>query len=188
MIHNIAINKNAQTWEPDQECLQLLAISFHKLFHWKFTLQMNLIFLINTRQLFRPFGYSSVVSSTVWYVFLWYASCGKTVLEGLQFQYFSWLSSHHQAYLAVTGDVDGLSAFKFRVGLWSLSVSCQCYLSPAWINSNSLERVSKGPRVSQLYSTAHWGQAGDGTYAYNLWEAFLGCPVHVTVEEVLPVV
>ena len=59
-----AIEKNARTREADQECLQLLVIRFHKLWNWKFTLQMNLIFQINTRQLFRPFGYSSVVSST----------------------------------------------------------------------------------------------------------------------------
>ena len=157
-------SRNARTREADQECLQLLVIRFHKLWNWKFTLRMNLLFQINTRQLFCPFGYSSVVSSTAWYVLLRYALCGKTVLERLQFRYFSGPSSHHQAYLAVAGDSDGLSAFKFRVGLWSLSVSCQCDLSPAWINSNSLERVWKGPSVCQLYITAHWGRAGDGTY------------------------
>ena len=143
-----AIEKNAQTREADKECLQLLVIHFHKLWSWKFMLRMN-----HTRQLFRLFGYSSVVSSTAWYVLLLYALCGKTVLERLQFRYFSGPSSHHQAYLAVAGDSDGLSAFKFRVGLWSLSVSCQCDLSPAWINSNSLERVWKGPSVRQLYGS-----------------------------------
>ena len=58
-----AIDKNARTREADKECLQLLAVRFHKLRNWKFTLQMNLLIQINTRQLFRPFGYSSVVSS-----------------------------------------------------------------------------------------------------------------------------
>ena len=90
--------------------------------------------------------------------------------------------SHHQAYLAVAGNSDGHSAF--RVGLWSLFVSCQCYLSLAWINSNSLKRVWKGPSVCQLYSTV--AQATGHTY--NLGEPFFGCPVHVTVEEWLPVV
>ena len=110
-------SRNARTREADQECLQLLVIRFHKLWKWKFTLQMNLLFQINTRQLFCPFGYSSVVSSTAWYVLLRYALCGKTVLERLQFRYFSGLSSHPQAYLAVVSDSDGLSAFKFLVGL-----------------------------------------------------------------------
>ena len=32
----------ARTREADQECLPLLAIRFHKLWNWKFTLQMNL--------------------------------------------------------------------------------------------------------------------------------------------------
>ena len=64
---------NARTREAEQECLQLLVICFHKLWNWKFTLRMNLLFQINTRQLFCPFGYSSVVSSTAWYsvCFVW---------------------------------------------------------------------------------------------------------------------
>ena len=77
---------------------------FHKLWNsgdWKFTFQMNLLFQIKTRQLTRPCGYSSVVSSTSWYVLLRYALCGKTVLERFQFRYFSRPSSHHQAYVAV---------------------------------------------------------------------------------------
>ena len=103
---------------------------------------MNLLFQINTRKLFCPFGYSSlsVVSSTAWYVLLWYALCGKTVLERFQFRYFRGQSSHHQAY-AVTIDSDGISAFKFRVSLWSLSVSCHCDLSPAWNNSHNLSNL-----------------------------------------------
>ena len=58
---------------------------------------------------------------------------------------------------------------KFWVDLWSLwclSVSCQCDFPPAWINSNSLVRVWKGPTrpsFHQLYRTAHWGRAGDRT-------------------------
>ena len=85
---------------------------------------------------------SSVVSSTSWYFLLLYALCGKIVLERFQFRYdFSRPSSHHQAYVAVAGDSDGHYAFQVtsRVGLWNLSLSCQCDLSPAWINSNSLE-------------------------------------------------
>ena len=54
-------------------------------------------------------------------VSLRYALCGKTVLERLQFRYFSGPSSHHQAYAAVAGDSDGHSAF--RVSQRSLSVS-----------------------------------------------------------------
>ena len=59
-----AIKNNALTLEGDQKCLQLLAIRFHKLWNWKFTIQMNLLFQITTRQLFRPFEYPSVVSRT----------------------------------------------------------------------------------------------------------------------------
>ena len=70
-----AIEKNPLTGEADHECLQLLAIRFNNLWNWKFTLQMNLIFQINTRELFRPFGYSSVVSSTARYVLV-HAFCG----------------------------------------------------------------------------------------------------------------
>ena len=57
-------SRNARTREADLECLQLLVIRFHKLWNWKFTFRMHLFFQINTRQLFRSFGYSSVVSST----------------------------------------------------------------------------------------------------------------------------
>ena len=128
---------------------QALELEMHALN--EFTFQMN------SRQLFRPFGYSSVVSSCLWYV-LRYVVCGKTVLERFQFLYFSGQSSRHQAYLAVASDSDGHSAS--RLGLWSLSV-LRCDLAPAWINSNSLKRVWKGPSVCQLNSTA---RAGDGTY------------------------
>ena len=66
---------------------------------------MNWLLQINTRQLFRPFGYSSVMSSASWCVLLLYAFCDKTVLKrfqfGWQFQYFSGPSSHNQAYVAV---------------------------------------------------------------------------------------
>ena len=60
-------SRNARTREADQECLQLLGIRFHKLWNWKFTLRMNLFFQFNTRQLFRPFGYSSVVHDTFFF-------------------------------------------------------------------------------------------------------------------------
>ena len=84
--------------------------------NWKFTLQMNVFFKstqmelkihtsngcffqINKRQMFCPFGYSSVVSSTFW-LFFCMLCLAKTIPERVQFLYFSWqsrLSSHHQA-------------------------------------------------------------------------------------------
>ena len=61
--------------------------------------------------------------------------------------------------------------------LLSLSVFCQCYLSPARINSNSLERVWKGHRLTVPVSYTIWltgvvlTRAGNGTY-YKSDEAF----------------
>ena len=54
-------------------------------------------FQINNKQLFRPFGYSSVVSSISGCVFLRYALCGKTVLERFQFRCFSGPFSRRRA-------------------------------------------------------------------------------------------
>ena len=73
---------------------------------------LNLLFQINTRQLFRPLGthqWCPVLSSSV--CFVW-----QTVLERFLFRYFSGPSSHHQEYAAVASDSDGISSFKFRVG------------------------------------------------------------------------
>ena len=56
--------------------------------------------------------------------------------------------------------LDGLTAFKFRVGLWSLLVSCQCDLSPAWINSYLLQRVWKGPSVCGVAQAMGLGRVG----------------------------
>ena len=158
-----------------------IACYFHRLWNWKFLASNEFTFQINTRQLFRPCGYSSVVSSSSWNVLFLFALCGKTVLERFQFRYFSGWSSHHQAYLAGASDWDGQSAF--RVGLWSLSVSCQFYLSPAWINSNSLEReFERGPvSVSHTVLPTGVAQARD---ILTTW----GSPVHVTVKKRLPVV
>ena len=152
---------------------RMLAIAsspLHNLWNLKFTLPLNLLFQINTRQLFRPCGYSSVVSSTLWYVLLRWASCHKTMLEEFQFQYFSGQSSHNQAYVVVPGDSDVCFTF---------GSVCEVYQCPINVifpllefaqtlsreSTNSLERVWQGRSVHLLYRTAHWGRAGDGTYS-----------------------
>ena len=102
--------------------LAIACYPFYKLWNWKFTLQMHLLFKSTPDSSFVLLGthqWSPIPHDT--FVFRC-ALCGKTVPERFQFLYFSWPSSHHQAYLAVAGDSDGHSAFKFRVGLWSLSV------------------------------------------------------------------
>ena len=136
-------------WRSQSRVLASACCLFHNLWYWKFTLQMNLLFQIDTRQLFCPLGYSSVVSSTSWYVLFQDALCGKTNLERFHFRYFSRQSSHHQAYMAVAGDSDGHSTL--RVALWSLwSVSCLCYFFPAWINSNSRESLKGAQCLSAI--------------------------------------
>ena len=164
--HDLSNREKCKDWRSWSRMLAIACYPFSQALELEIHASNEFIISNQHQTAVSSFGYSSVVSSTAWYVLLRYALCGKTVLERLQFRYFSWQSSHHQAYLAVAGDSDGLSDFKFRVGLWSLSLFCQCDLSPVWINSNSLERVWNGPSVRQLYrdSTALWGRAGDRTY------------------------
>ena len=152
-------------WRSQSRVLASACCPFHNLWYWKFTLQMNLLFQIDTRQLFCPLGYSSVVSSTSWYVLFQYALCGKTNLERFHFRYFSRQSSHHQAYMAVAGDSDGHST----LALWSLwSVSCLCYFFPAWINSNSRESLKGAQCLSAiLYCSVLTGVTQATGHTYN---------------------
>ena len=82
--------------------LAVACYPFHKLWNWKFTPHMYLIFQNKTRQLFRPFGHSSVVSSTFFFGVL----CTFPVPIFQQAV---------QSTPTVASDSDGSSAF--RVGL-----------------------------------------------------------------------
>ena len=111
-------------------CNSLLSQPFHWLWNWKFRLQMNLVFQINTWQLFHPLGYS-LVMSTVQYFAIRSSSVSFVSQNcSFHFEYFIGPSSHHQAHVAVLDDSDGRSAF--RVGLWAFQCPANAILIQAF--------------------------------------------------------
>ena len=129
---------------------QVLELEIHASNEFTFNIRQ-----INSRQLFSPFGYSSVVSITWWHILLLYALCTKTLLECFQNVYRTfqdsniyrtlctcqllWCTSKWPLWCTILGSIIS-SRFVFHVERFLQSM-----------NEDNLGALSKGLRECQQY-------------------------------------
>ena len=153
----------------------------------KFVFQLNLLFQINTRQLFCPLRHSALMCTTSWYLLFRWDLCHKTVLDCFKFRYFSWHFSHHRAYVAVPVTWMAVLLFRWVCAYQSYNRSPANAIFPQLELIQTIWKEFVRDPVS-VSCTQLTGMAQATGHTHKLGEACSCCLVNVTIREWLPVV